>query len=147
VTSRYFFHASRARSQTEGYHDESTETEDEAGDAPSPAPALTMPDRSMSPPPVVKEEVDMDPALADWLKIDDKETHGDDSEAGSVTDPESDDADVADDDDGADDWFGRNRPISEQGSRDNDAHERTVESFMSLFVFPFVDVLYPSGEL
>ena len=81
----------------------------------------------------------MDPALADWLKIDDTKSHGDDSEAGSATDPESDNADVAEDDDDGDDWFGRNRPISEQASRDNDAHKKMVEIFISLLDFPFVD--------
>jgi hypothetical protein len=87
----------------------------------------------MSPPPIVKEEgVDMDPALADWLKIDDKKSHGDESEAGSVTDPESDNADAADDDDD-DDWFGQNRPTGEQASHDNDAHETTVEISISPF--------------
>ena len=97
-----------------------------------------MPDRSMSPPSIVKEEeVEMDPALADWLKIDDTKSHGDESEAGSVTDPESDDADVADDDGDTDDWFGQNRSTSEQASRDNDAHERTVEIFILPFDFPF----------
>ena len=76
----------------------------------------------------------MDPALADWLKIDDTKSHGDESDAGSATDPESDNADVADDDD----WFGRNRPLSEQALRDNDANERKVE--ISISSFPFADV-------
>lgn len=105
IVSRYFFHASDARAETDEYN-EDVEDDDE-DDAPVPGPSTK---RSQSPVVVPKEEeVDIDPTLADWLKIDN--TSADDEgvkhEPDSTTDEDSDNADVADEDEDhdLDDWF------------------------------------------
>jgi hypothetical protein len=66
--------------------------------------------------PVIKEEADgdIDPAMADWFKIDKTSPQGEDAkyDDDSVTDEDSDNADVAEDADGEreeddlDEWFG-----------------------------------------
>lgn len=107
---RYFFHASNARVETDEYIEhEAIRDED-----PSEASSSRKPIETGSP--VVKEEadVDMDPALADWFKIDDKTSlKGEDNKSAddSATDEDSDNADVAEDaegkreEDDLDEWF------------------------------------------
>lgn len=91
--------------ETDEYN-EGTEDDDE-DDVSVPGPSTT---RSQSPVVAPKEEdADMDPVLADWLKIGTTSADDEDvkNEPDSATDEDSDNADVADEgeDPDLDDWF------------------------------------------
>jgi len=116
---RYFFHASNARVETDGYvEDAATEDEDALGSSNT---RLKVVDEAGSP--VIKEEVDvdMDPVLADWLKIDDKSPQGERAKYDdySATDEDSDNVDVAQEmegereEDDLDDWSSVKEPVTE----------------------------------
>ena len=117
---RYFFHATDARIATEEYdmdddEDDSNEPEDEHA-GPSGAAHLDMEVQPMQfveeneVIPKVKEE-EIDPALADWFKVEEEKDahpveHG--GEEDSVTEDDSDNADVARESEehvDLDDWF------------------------------------------
>lgn len=126
---RYFFHASNARVEADGYL-EGEATDDE--DAPE-ASSSTKPVETETP--VIKEEadVDMDPAMADWFKIDDKTLpEGDDSKLDddSATDEDSDNLDVMEDaedreEDDVDEWFSVKKPATKAEAFE--ASESTVK--------------------
>jgi len=118
--SRYFFHATDARTATEEYdmdgdEDDSNEPEDEHA-GPSGAAHLDAEEQPMQlveeneAIPKVKEE-EIDPALADWFKVEEeKDTHPAEhgGEEDSVTEDDSDNADVAGEPEehvDLDDWF------------------------------------------
>ncbi|KAF9462872.1 DNA ligase 4 [Collybia nuda] len=99
---KYFFHASEARAKTDEYNEGSN---DDSGGG-----TLALTTRFQSPTMLPKEEdVGIDPALAEWLKIDNTpvDDEGTKNDSDSVTDEDSDNADVAhiDEDSGIDDWF------------------------------------------
>ena len=117
---RYFFHATNARIATGEYdmdvdEDDSNEPEAEhagpSGTAHSDAEEQPMhlPDENEVIPKVKEEEID--PALADWFKVEEEKDshppeHG--GEEDSVTEEDSDNADVAGEPEGdvdLDDWF------------------------------------------
>ncbi|KAJ3515533.1 hypothetical protein NLJ89_g1703 [Agrocybe chaxingu] len=107
MRKKYFFHATGARLAEDGY-DEGDE-EDGAGSAVA-GPSAKVEDVSMSPAedtevtPKVEEE--MDPSLVDWFKVAGPSTENDVDED-SVTEPDSDNADIAEPQEevNLDDWF------------------------------------------
>ncbi|KAG6910034.1 DNA ligase (ATP) [Tephrocybe rancida] len=113
---KYFFHAKAARVEADEFDDDGMEVDDEGGavkpeeDLASPAPEP----KEESPAPSVKEEqLEDDPTLADWFKVDNIKQEDDDIKYESVTDADSDNADVADEDDDLDDWFTIKKPSAE----------------------------------
>lgn len=112
---RYFFHASKTRTQTDGYADNDNE---DALDT-SINTTITPSEETESPIVVAKEEesdVKMDPALADWLKIEDKTyPHDEGTKYDSTTDDDSDNVDIAGEENEEDDlneWFKIEKPNS-----------------------------------
>ncbi|KAF8074989.1 DNA ligase IV [Lyophyllum atratum] len=134
---RYFFQASKARLETDEYNEES-DTEDEET-AFVLAPAMRV--KPQSPTPAMKDEQaddDMDPALADWLKIDHGYQGGEDikNEPESATDEDSDNADVADDDEDVDldDWFSVKKSSAERDNTE-EPQAATVSTYPLLYHF------------
>lgn len=112
---RYFFHATDARIASDAYNDGDSDTDDDQDMKAGSSSKTASRPLSIEKPEVVTtlkvEENDdkMDPALAEWLKIDDKKSSAvdaDKNDSDSATDADSDNADVADaDEDDLDDWF------------------------------------------
>ncbi|KAG5647455.1 hypothetical protein DXG03_009386 [Asterophora parasitica] len=113
LSKKSFFHASNARQATDEYNEDEG-TEDDNDEAAQETP------KSKSPAPAaVKEEQpdeEVDPALAEWFKVDKIADAAEDvkPEPGSETDADSDNADVADEDDDLDDWFKIKEPSADQ---------------------------------
>ncbi|KAG6891545.1 hypothetical protein C0992_004403 [Termitomyces sp. T32_za158] len=107
---RYFFHAKTERVEANGFEDAGTEIDEEAEDEAALSPASQTEKGSPAPrveeeqSGAVKDEQPDDPDLADWFKVDDIKQE-EDIKYESVTDADSDNADVADEDDDLDDWF------------------------------------------
>ncbi|KAF9525150.1 DNA ligase 4 [Crepidotus variabilis] len=134
MTSKYFFHATTARQTTDEYEqDAENEQDEEENMADGPGPAERdhgdkNEDEDMAPPKGEREitpkieELDLDPELAEWFKVDDSkqasrgshEDHpievGDDS----VTEPDSDNEDVKEPEEvDLEDWFQVKASIAE----------------------------------
>ncbi|KIK09022.1 hypothetical protein K443DRAFT_672060 [Laccaria amethystina LaAM-08-1] len=114
LRKKYFFHATDARVSTDEYIQEDEymqEDEDQTFEAPTPKgdPSVKLEEEIV--PKVEEQDNDIDPALADWLKIDDKyeKLHAEAKEEQddySATDDDSDNADVVDPEEvDLDDWF------------------------------------------
>jgi hypothetical protein len=78
-----------------------------------------------------QEDVDMDPALADWLKIEPADDDDVKNESDSATDDDSDNADVADGDD-LDDWFNVKKSSSKSFDAVQASSEQTQESVVDI---------------
>ncbi|KAG6812748.1 hypothetical protein H0H92_000794 [Tricholoma furcatifolium] len=109
LLKKYFFHATTERVDNNDFAEEENEDEkasmsikpeEDEGNSSS------LQAKEESPTPSVKEEQtdEVDPALAEWLKLD-LEKENDDVKYESVTDADSDNADVAGEDDDFDYWF------------------------------------------
>ncbi|GLB41800.1 putative DNA ligase [Lyophyllum shimeji] len=122
-SKKYFFHASNARLETDEYNENEGTDDEETACALLPA-VHVKPEfpPSAIPPPVVKEErpEEMDPALAEWFKIDRAAREEEDvkKDPDTATDEDSDNADVAEDDEDVDldEWFSVKKPSMEQES-------------------------------
>ncbi|KAG6866564.1 hypothetical protein C0991_002049 [Blastosporella zonata] len=113
-SKKYFFHAKTARVEENDFDDADSEVEEGEPVKPeerSPSPARKSKEESPSPS-VKEEQADDDPALVDWYKVDNTNEE-DDVKYESVTDPDSDNADVVDGDDDFDDWFSIKKPSPE----------------------------------
>ncbi|RDB23717.1 DNA ligase 4 [Hypsizygus marmoreus] len=137
---KYFFHPSRARAETDEYNGGEASEEEDAS-----APVASTSNLSQSPVPPVKEEepeVEMDPALADWFNIDTSHEQDIKNEPESATDNDSDNADVADEDQDVDldDWFSVKQPSAGEvqakepglSSKDGEAGSRTHDGFVDI---------------
>ncbi|KAF8159664.1 DNA ligase IV [Crassisporium funariophilum] len=108
LRKKYFFHATNARTATDDYGEVESDDDDdtEAGVSATPNTA----DTTMAPPPDAEEkeqtpkDEDMDPGLADWFDIGEKKPLAGhhDVDDDSVTEPDSDNADVLDPNDEVD---------------------------------------------
>ncbi|KAF8963440.1 DNA ligase 4 [Flammula alnicola] len=118
MRKKYFFHATNSRMVTDDYdlggeEDETTAAEPASAEASTSAKANE--DADMTPPekeivPKVEEDEAMDPALAEWFKVEDKRagpSAENDVDEDSVTEADSENADVAEPEEEVDldDWF------------------------------------------
>ncbi|KAK6992215.1 DNA ligase [Favolaschia claudopus] len=129
LRKKYFFHATESRIETEDYGEGSDEDgtmdDDEAG--PSTLTAKDEADVEDVKPKIEKEE--LDPLLADWLKVEDDDKPGlGAKEYDSVTDDDSDNADVANEepDNDMDDWLNI-RPEKKDSERAPELDEEEPE--------------------
>jgi DNA ligase-4 len=113
TAKRYFFYASLARQATDDYNLEDEENEHEATPADLDDDAVMVPVEEKSITPKIEQD-EIDPAMVEWLKIDDTKSAApiyvnDDSE----TEADSDNADVAEPGEDAvelDEWLQVQRP-------------------------------------
>jgi DNA ligase 4 len=134
LVRRYFFHASNSRIETDEYMGDEDDDVPEANSSARPAEMGSS---------IIKEEVDvdMDPALADWFKVDDKASpRGEDTkdDVDSATDEDSDNADVAEDEEGErkeddlDEWL----RVKKQTTETQVSGSMVI--FIFICVFPFI---------
>ncbi|KAG6891205.1 hypothetical protein C0995_008457 [Termitomyces sp. Mi166 len=116
---RYFFHAKTERVEEDDFEDAGVKIDEETNKKEDPgSPVLQAKERSPTlsvkeeQSDAVKEEQPDDPDLADWFKVNNSQQE-EDVKYESVTDADSDNADVADEDDDFDDWFNIKKPSTE----------------------------------
>ncbi|KAJ3559037.1 hypothetical protein NM688_g581 [Phlebia brevispora] len=115
LTKKYFFHATTARMENEEYQreDEGEEEEPEEVASPQPEEASEEATEPEATPSAEEKEEEIDPALADWFKVEKEETPERpdlrQNEADSETEPDSENEDVKDEDadvnEPDDDWL------------------------------------------
>lgn len=102
--------------EADEYEDDVTEDEDE--DDQLPATSAQELESAAVIPKGEEPDVDMDPSLADWFKVDDTGSHDENikDDPDSATDDDSDNADVADGDEDVDldDWFSVKEPLTKR---------------------------------
>ncbi|KAG5353805.1 hypothetical protein C0989_001922 [Termitomyces sp. Mn162] len=116
---RYFFHAKTERVEADDFEDAGMDEVENEDKSSSPTPQAN----EESPVPSVKEEQEDavkedqpdDTDLADWFKVDNTKQE-EDIQYESFTDADSDNADVADEDDDFDDWFNIKKSSTESTS-------------------------------
>jgi DNA ligase-4 len=139
ISFRYFFHATAERALTDEYNSGLSD-DDEAMDTDKPGQSTSSIDQSNPDSgevqPKTEEPDEMDPSLAEWLKVDGKTESTEISmknDSDTETDADSDNADVVvgDETDDLDDWL-KVEPKSEAGIENVDHALKVCHSYAQL---------------
>ncbi|KNZ74643.1 DNA ligase 4 [Termitomyces sp. J132] len=146
---RYFFHAKTERVEADDFEDAGMDEVENEDKSSSPTPQAN----EESPVPSVKEEQEDavkedqpdDTDLADWFKVDDTKQE-EDIQYESFTDADSDNADVADEDDDFDDWFNIKKSSTEPTSTEPGSSQASSVGVYSICRLDCVNVTMGETE-